>query len=273
MLTKEEIERIALSLCFPKGVPPPSQPISLEKLCDSIRRSYEQWYNNLPAAEKNRLERKKQREENKRRTKREVTAMRTALPKIERTLYENLIERCVAYEYGTCGAPINIISLKTDLTPYKIKEIISRLKLEKTSDTCPSRCSYKLIREWAKNYPKAGTSIAERNLLKMLDKHFPKQWGYIGDRKMYIGGLCPDFINGRKKLIIELFGDWHHFGLPKRSNPTLTKERAEQKRIKYFEKYGYHTLVIWASELKNEERVAQKVKNFMEDSHVARPTD
>lgn len=264
ILTDEEIERVVLSLCFPKGVPPPSEPISLEELCERLRASYEGWYSSLPKAKRLRLERRKRLEEERRHARGELTILRNTLPKIERTIYEKLIERCVKYEYGTCGTPINIICLKTNLTPYKVKEIISRLCLKRPPDPYPSNCSYKLIRDWVKNYPKGGTSIAEKHLLRMLDKYFPHQWKYVGDRKMYIGGLCPDFVSKRQKLVIELFGDWHHFHLPKKSNPNLTKEKAETERRDYFRQYGFNTLVIWASELNKEPAVIRKIENFME---------
>jgi len=45
-------------------------------------------------------------------------------------------------------------------------------------------------------------------------------------------------INGQKKLI-ELYGDYWHKG----QNP--------QKRINYFKKYGFKTLIIWEKEYKN----------------------
>lgn len=66
-----------------------------------------------------------------------------------------------------------------------------------------------------------------------------------------INGKNPDFTNcnGKKKLI-ELFGDYWHKG----EDP--------QDRINIFKKFGYDTLVIWESELKDINKVKNKVIKF-----------
>lgn len=56
---------------------------------------------------------------------------------------------------------------------------------------------------------------------------------YVGDLSFYLGTKCPDFINKEKKRIIEVTRE---FG---RSVETYGKPR-----IKYFENYGWKTLII-----------------------------
>lgn len=68
---------------------------------------------------------------------------------------------------------------------------------------------------------------------------------------LILGGKIPDFvnINGKKKLI-ELYGDFWH----RNDNP--------QDRIDYFKQFGWDTLVIWESELKDREILKEKILNF-----------
>ena len=74
----------------------------------------------------------------------------------------------------------------------------------------------------------------------------------MGNGRVILGGKNPDFINvNGKKLIIELFGKYWHTG----ENP--------KDREKIFVPFGYRTLVIWYSELRNEERVKNKIREFM----------
>lgn len=88
-------------------------------------------------------------------------------------------------------------------------------------------------------------------LLSLLQFAFPNEWAYVGDGSLIINGKNPDFanINGQKKLI-ELFGHYWH----RDNNP--------EDRIELFLKYGYQTLVIWDSELKNQKKILAKVTQF-----------
>jgi len=82
----------------------------------------------------------------------------------------------------------------------------------------------------------------------------PREWKFVGDGQLIIGGKCPDFanINGQKKLI-EVFGDYWHRG------------QDPQNRIDTFKKFGYNTLVIWEHDIKNlsENRLKFQVAKFL----------
>lgn len=92
---------------------------------------------------------------------------------------------------------------------------------------------------------------SETIILNLLNDLYPNEWKYTGDFSFMINGKNPDFTNcnGKKKLI-ELFGDYWHKG----EDP--------QDRINIFKKFGYDTLVIWESELKDINKVKNKIIKF-----------
>ena len=92
----------------------------------------------------------------------------------------------------------------------------------------------------------------ETIILNLLNENYPNEWKYTGDFSFIINGKSPDFtnINGQKKLI-ELFGDYWHKG----QNP--------QDRIDIFKPFGYDTLVIWECELKDIDKVKDRINDFV----------
>lgn len=89
----------------------------------------------------------------------------------------------------------------------------------------------------------------------LLQNYFPDKWEYTGDGCTIINGLNPDFIDGGNK-IIEYFGEHWHTGEGIRGNLT------EEGRRKIFAETGYDLLVIWESELLNEQKVIEKIRLF-----------
>ena len=91
------------------------------------------------------------------------------------------------------------------------------------------------------------------NLFKENDLPF----NYVGDGKIWFRGqnsaFNPDFLSKNPKHIIELFGDYWHRNTKKR----------DKERLKTYSKYGYKTLVIWEHELKNHNKVINKIRNFV----------
>lgn len=92
---------------------------------------------------------------------------------------------------------------------------------------------------------------SERLLLSIIEENsFP--FRYVGDGEVFIARRCPDFINyDGQKQIIELAGEYWH-----------TKEDMEEKAALYA-KYGFSTLVIWASELRDEKAVENRIRKFL----------
>ncbi len=96
----------------------------------------------------------------------------------------------------------------------------------------------------------------EKLLNKLLNKLLPKEYKFVGNGKVVLGGFCPDFINcnGQKK-IIELYGDYWHT----KDKYTIDKDK---RRLIVYKKYGYRTLIVWEHELKNIKKVKNRILNF-----------
>jgi len=99
----------------------------------------------------------------------------------------------------------------------------------------------------------------EKHLAGILNRYFPNTYEYTGDGKLIIGGMVPDFanING-KKALIELFGDYWH-------SPEVKDgwKDSELGKVMAYNALGYRCLVIWEHELKEEQAVVAKVKQFI----------
>jgi len=107
------------------------------------------------------------------------------------------------------------------------------------------------------DYSKRKPNYKEKLLDSILQIHFPNEFKFVGDGQIIINNKNPDFINcNGKKLIIELFGrKWH-------------EQMEEIERMNIFNQYGFHTLIVWAEELNNQQKVIGKIRNFMEvNSH------
>lgn len=99
----------------------------------------------------------------------------------------------------------------------------------------------------------------ELYLLKLLNNAYPKEWKYVGNGQFILGGKNPDFINKNgEKQIIELFGNYWH---SKEITGRTEKEEVSHIR-KIYSKFGYKTLVIWQSELKNQGKILAKIARF-----------
>ena len=124
---------------------------------------------------------------------------------------------------------------------------------------CASKAKWQKIK-YIKSQMKA-RSVKQNRIEKFLEiflnKLLPKQYKFVGDGKIILGGFCPDFINcnGQKK-IIELFGNYWHRNTQKR----------DKIRINTFKNYGYKTLIIWERELKSIDKVKNRILEFNKEN-------
>ena len=103
---------------------------------------------------------------------------------------------------------------------------------------------------------------SEKKLLRIIEENnFP--FRYVGDGQVIIDGQIPDFIStdGSKRLI-ELFGEvWHdpnHFVKIK-----VKPARTADAKQKFYTLHGYILLIIWDKELRDEEKVINRIKDFL----------
>lgn len=143
-----------------------------------------------------------------------------------------------------------------DKNPSKRPEV--RAKLRASSEKLWQDPEYvkKVMKKSKPNKP-------EKFLDKLFQKLFPNQIKYIGDGKdedSIIAGKCPDFtfIDGQKK-IIEFFGDYWHG----EERTGVSNEQHEQERIDLFAQKGYQTLIIWEHELKDIEKLTERILRFV----------
>ena len=142
-----------------------------------------------------------------------------------------------------CSHPDYVNPFKGKTHTPKMRKHLSRVHTKKWQDK-----EYAMAKmEEFKRKP----NKIEKQFLALLNKYYPKEWKYVGDGNCWIVGKNPDFlnVNGQKKLI-ELFGDYWH------------TKKEEKERINHFAKYGFKTLVVWQSELKNKEQVLDRINNF-----------
>lgn len=93
---------------------------------------------------------------------------------------------------------------------------------------------------------------SERKLQEIIEECYPNEYKY-NDGWFQLGGKFPDFVNvnGQKK-VIELFGEAYH------------KPEEVDKKQDFYRQFGWHTLIIWAKELSNNQRVKERICSFTE---------
>jgi len=138
--------------------------------------------------------------------------------------------------------------LRSSYTPKRNKKVKNAVK--RWWESCNPEVKSKRIKKAWMSAGKKPNKL-ELRFQEFLNRYFPGEWKYVGNGEIWIAGKCPDFwnTNGRKQ-IIELFGSYFH------------KPEDEQVRKDHFSKYGYETLVIWESELKDLDSVRSKIQNF-----------
>ena len=134
-----------------------------------------------------------------------------------------------------------------------------------------SRCAHKYLVPYFKTHKdeiikkayksrKISPNEKEKYLLKILND-VDINWMFVGDGSFIVGHKMPDYLYNGKNLLIEYFGDYWHSskitGIPKQEHET--------ERIQHFVKYGYKCLVIWYNELKNIDKLKEKIRKFQND--------
>lgn len=108
---------------------------------------------------------------------------------------------------------------------------------------------------------KGKITFPESKLIKIIKK-FGLNYNYVGDGKLLVGNLNPDFVNcNGKNVVIEVFGDYWHDPL---KNKQCSYNRTEDGRKEFLKRYGWKCLVLWENEIKSltEEEIVKKIIEF-----------
>lgn len=96
---------------------------------------------------------------------------------------------------------------------------------------------------------------AECQLNTILRRFFPGIFLFNVKRGKRIAGKTPDFISKKRKLVVEMFGNFWHG-----KKMTGHSERIEEaNRRSHFRSHGYTCVVIWEKELESVVGVVKKV--------------
>lgn len=94
----------------------------------------------------------------------------------------------------------------------------------------------------------------EKAMMQIIKENkFP--FNYVGDGKVILGGFNPDFLSKNPKHIIEVNGDYWH-NLPK------VKEK-DKRKLRAYASLGYKTMIVWEHELREPEKVAERMERFL----------
>ena len=101
-----------------------------------------------------------------------------------------------------------------------------------------------VVKKWASH-----NGLKPNRQEKFLESILPKTYSINVDAKFVIGNKIPDFIDVKRKLIIELFGDYWH------------KDEDPKNLIHYYQQRGYRALVIWEHEL-HDKNLKTRIRRF-----------
>lgn len=97
----------------------------------------------------------------------------------------------------------------------------------------------------------------EQLLIKLFKQH-NLPYKYVGDNSLRIDGLCPDFIHHEQKKLIEYNGYYYHRVV----RGFLKGLKRDREKLRRYKKEGYKVLVFWDKDLKNLNRLVNKIKEF-----------
>jgi G:T-mismatch repair DNA endonuclease (very short patch repair protein) len=133
------------------------------------------------------------------------------------------------------------------LAEYSKKRMSDPIFLEKVAKINRKRMADPLVLEKMRLSCEVRPTSIEKVFTALCSK-YNLPFKYVGDGKVWIERMNPDFINvNGKKQVVEILGSYWH-----------TIEETE-KRVSNFKKYGFECITIWDNELKDESLVLSKL--------------
>lgn len=110
--------------------------------------------------------------------------------------------------------------------------------------------------------PKRKPSKLELEVAKSLGN----KWEYVGDGKLAIGGLVPDFIHRTRKEILEVLGCYYHACPIHFPNTPMGPKTQPSFRESVYRANGYDVKFLWEHDIKKRRKLA------FEQADVADPS-
>jgi hypothetical protein len=100
--------------------------------------------------------------------------------------------------------------------------------------------------------PKRKPSKLEIEVVKSLGD----EWTYVGDGKLVIGGLVPDFINKNKKEVLEVLGCYYHTCQIHYPKAPVGPKTQPAFRESVYRANGYDVQFLWEHDIKKRRKLA-----------------
>ena len=215
-------------------------------------KTYEEIYGSKERAEERK---QKSRIKLKGKTYEEILGNKEIAKKLRGKRHKDAIKRCQNPEY--------IKKLIIAANKPERKEKLKKEMIERWRDP---EYAQKIFRSGKKSPNKT-----EIFLDVIIQELIPNEYKFTGDGKFQIEGKYPDWtnVNGQKKLI-EYYGGYHHADPNKyKANDIVIHGKTaseiwehDAQRIEIFKNYGYSTLIIRTSELKDTDKLKKKILEF-----------
>ena len=100
--------------------------------------------------------------------------------------------------------------------------------------------------------PKRKPSKLELKVAKDLGD----EWEYVGDGKITIGGLVPDFVHRTRKEIVEVLGCYYHACPIHFPNAPMGPKSSPSFRESVYHSNGYSVEFLWEHDIKEQRKLA-----------------
>ena len=146
----------------------------------------------------------------------------------------------------------------------RAKEVKERIRITKKKEFQDPHSHYhnkeiqeRRIKNSLKALMKRPTKL-EQKFINFFKKH-KISFNYCGDGSLLIGFKNPDFVESNgKKICIEVCNKVEK-SIKRKGRSYHSWQEYEKQRIKYFNRYGWKSLVLWQEELKDEEKMIKKI--------------
>ncbi len=100
--------------------------------------------------------------------------------------------------------------------------------------------------------PKRKPSSLEIEVSKTLGD----EWEYVGDGKLEIGGLVPDFVNRTRMEVLEVLGCYYHACPIHFPEAKMGPKTSPAYRESVFRANGYSVQLLWEHDIKERRKLA-----------------